>query len=140
MAEPTFETLLEKTFADIKKRREDLRAQKTQIEQELAACERDYRRYQTAHEALEGRFDQLTKAPRQTRESTGSRAKRGSRDALKEQVVELLRRHPNGLRSGEIADALPDGAKQLPNVLSLMKSDGVLTQEQRRGPYKLAAA
>jgi hypothetical protein len=145
MAEPTFETLLEKTFADLKKRREDLRAKKAEIEQELMACERDYRRFQTAQEALEGRFDQLTKAPRKPRESgeKSTRAPRGERGRLMREFHEFIRTQmPTGATSDAVAVEFQKTDKKgrdlVANILSRMKAEGYLTHSGVKGSaYKI---
>jgi hypothetical protein len=141
MAEPELETVLEKRFANIEKRREDLLARRAELDEQLHDVEDEYQRVKTAQEALAGKF-RVTPTERRPRAASGRRAPRGARAELREKIVNLIKGDSDGLTAEGINSALEAHDKkakqQIANVLSSMKADGVLTQEARRGPYKLA--
>ena len=139
MAAATFESLLDKEFAEVQKTREDLLAKRAEIEEQLHAIDQRFTNLKNAQAALQGKWTPPTGAPRtrKPRTESGPRAPRGSREQLKSQIIALLKEHPQGLISSQIADELPDGAKQIPNVLSILKNDGKIKQDARRGPYYL---
>jgi hypothetical protein len=139
----TLEALIEKEFTEVQKAKEDLLAKRAEIDQQIAALDLRIRAAENYRATLEGKFVAQQSLPlgpkaRMSRQQAGSRAPRaprGSREHIKNQIVELLTQHPEGLIAGQIIDQLTDYAKQLPNVLSLMKKDGVIHQEAKRGPY-----
>ena len=138
MAEPTFETVIDKRFEDIQKRREDLLARRAEIEEELRAVEDEYRRVKNAQAALQGKWAPTGEPrARKPRAASGPRAPRGARAELRTKIIELLKQHPTGLVSNQIAEKLPESVKQLPNVLSALKSEGLIQQKGRRAPYHL---
>ena len=73
------------------------------------------------------------------RKTAGARAPRGSREELKNKITELLKQHSEGLVASQITTAIPEGTKQIPNVLSIMKKAGLIKQEARRGPYFISS-
>jgi hypothetical protein len=113
-----------------------LLAKRAEIDGQLEALDLRIRAAEIYRATREGRFS-LPASGRKTRASS-TRAPRGSREQLKRQILDLLKQHPEGLVSNQICASLPEGAKQIPNVLSVMKKDGVLDQEARRGPYRIA--
>jgi hypothetical protein len=139
----TLEALIEKEFAEVERAREELLAKRDEIDQELAALER--RRYaaQSYKDALEGKLPAAEPRARRTREAPAPRGRRGSREQLRGQIVDLVRQHPEGLTADQINRSLnatdPKQKQQIANVLSLLKKDGILRQEQRRGPYIASA-
>jgi hypothetical protein len=52
-------------------------------------------------------------------------------------------KHPEGLAADQINQSMnatdPKQKQQIANVLSLLKKEGALHQEQRRGPYTASA-
>jgi hypothetical protein len=130
------QSLIEKEYQEVQKAREELLAKRAEIDEQLEALDLRIRAAEIYRATLEGRFSPPASA-RKTRASS-TRAPRGSREELKKQILDLLKQHPEGLVSNQITVALPRGAKQIPNVLSVMKKDGVLDQEARRGPYRVA--
>ena len=134
----TLESLIEKEFQEVQKTREDLLAKRAEIDEQLVALDLRIRAAENYRATLQGRFNPTAPKSRKPRESSsGSRAPRGSREALKNQIVALLKQHPEGMVSSQITAAFPDQVKAIPNLLNLMKKDGVLHQEARRGPYSL---
>jgi hypothetical protein len=136
----TLEAVIEKEFQEVEKARQELLAKRKEIEEQLKALDLRLQAAINYRATLEGKFS----APRQerkSRESTGSRAPRGTRDRVKQRILELMKQHPEGLASDQISSAL--GAteakqkQQIANLLSLLKKDGALHQEARRGPYAL---
>jgi chromosome segregation ATPase len=142
MAEPTLETMFDKRFADIQKRREDLLAKRTEIEEQLHAVEDEYQRVKTAQEALAGKF-KATPAERKPR-ATSTRAPRGARAELRQKLYDLIGQFPEGLTAEGINSELqatdPKEKQKIANVLSLMVKDRVLTWGGRRQPYRLGPA
>ena len=63
-----------------------------------------------------------------------------SRAKIREQIIDLLQQ--GSLTAEAINNELratdPKQKQKIANVLSLMKQEGAITQEQRRGPYTLA--
>jgi hypothetical protein len=140
MAEPTLETLFEKRFADLEKRREDLLARRAQVEQELHEIEDEYQRVKTAQLALQGKFVPREERARKTR-APSTRAPRGERGKLRETLAELVGQSPDGVTAQAIYQELgaTDAKEKRPidAALNAMKKEGTLLQERRRGPYRL---
>jgi hypothetical protein len=133
------EAVIEKEVADVQKAREELLAKREEIDNELLSLDRRLHAAQTYQAALQGKLPTAEPRTRRPRESSGPRARRGSREHLKNQIVELVSKHPAGLAADEINQSLdatdPKQKQQIANVLSLLKKEGALHQEQRRGPY-----
>jgi hypothetical protein len=139
----TLEALIEKEFAEVQKAREALIAKREEIDQELLALDRRLYAAQTYQAALQGKLPTGEPRTRKPREKSAQRGRRGSREQLKSQIVDLVRQHPTGLAADQINQSLnatdPKLKQQIANVLSLLKKDGLLRQEQRRGPYTASA-
>ena len=137
------EAVIEKEFAEVQKAREELLAKREEIDQELLVLERRLYAAQTYQAALQGKLPTAEPRTRKPRESSAPRARRGSREQLKTQIVDLVRQHPTGLATDQINQSLnatdSKQKQQIANVLSLLKKDGLLRQEQRRGPYTASA-
>ena len=141
----TLEALIEKEFTEVQKAREDLLAKRAEIDKELADLDLRIRAAENYRATLEGKFVApvpLTAGPRsrKPRQEAAPRAARGSREHVKNQIVQLLHEHSEGLVASQITDALADYAKQIPNILSLMKKEGAIHQDARRGPYYIPGA
>jgi hypothetical protein len=131
----TFETFITEERERLQKVREDCLSKRAEIDEQIAAADRELYAINAYEQAKQGKLPTEPRA-RKPRAS-GDRAPRGSREALKNQIVALLKRHPEGMVSSQITAAFPDQVKAIPNLLNLMKKDGVLHQEARRGPYSL---
>ena len=136
------EALIEKEFQEVQKTREDLLAKREEIDEQLKALDLRLRAAENYRATLEGHFTPpRSRTPRIPR-ATGVRAPRGSREQLKQQIRELIGKFPGGLTAEAINHELratdPKQKQKIANVLSLMKQEGAITQEQRRGPYTLA--
>jgi hypothetical protein len=139
----TLEALIEKEFAEVQKAREELLAKREEIDQQLVALDRRLYAAETYKAVLEGKLPAAEPRTRKPREASGPRGRRGSREQLKSRIVDLVRQHPTGLAADQINQSLnatdPKQKQQIANVLSLLKKDGLLRQEHRRGPYKASA-
>jgi hypothetical protein len=139
----TLEALIEREFEQVGKEREGLLAKRAEIDEQLRALDRRLEAATNYKATLEGKFTRPTQGPRKPRAPSTGRAPRGARAELRKQIEELVRQFPEGLTAEGInseLQATDTKAKQkIANVLSLMKADGVLLQEARRGPYKIAA-
>jgi hypothetical protein len=141
MAEATPESVIEIEFQKVEKTREGLLAKRAEIDEQLQEVDQRFTNLSNALAALQGKFTPPTRGTRGPSEQrkfrvvSGGRASRGSREALKTRILDLLKQNPTGLISSQIASALPEGAKQIPNVLSLLKADGKITQDAKRGPW-----
>jgi hypothetical protein len=134
MAAAHLESVIEKEYQEVEKARKELLAKRAEIDEQLEALNLRILAAENYRATLEGRFS----PPRERKpRATSTRAPRGSREELKKQIVDLLKQHPEGLVSNQITAAIPEGTKQIPNVLSLMKKEGLLHQEARRGPYAI---
>jgi hypothetical protein len=133
-------SLIEKEFQDVEKERQELMAKREEIEEQLRALDRRLQAAINCRATLEGKFPAPTRQ-RKPRETTGTRAPRGSRDQVKRRILDLMKQHPDGLVSDQINSALgttdPKQRQRIANLLSLLKKDGELHQEARRGPYSL---
>ena len=140
----TLEALIEREFEQVGKERDDLLAKRAEIDEQLRALDRRLEAATNYKATLEGKFTRPTQTPRRPRApSTGRAPRGGARAELRKQIEELVRQFPEGLTAEGInseLQATDTKAKQkIANVLSLMKADGLLLQEARRGPYKIAA-
>jgi DNA gyrase/topoisomerase IV subunit A len=139
MAEATPESVIEIEFQKVEKTREGLLTKRAEIDQQLQEVEQRFTNLRNALAALQGKFTPPTRGPseqRKSRTSSSGRAPRGSREQLKTRISDLLKQHPEGLVANQITTALPD--KGIPNLLSLMKKERIISQEARRGPYRIA--
>jgi hypothetical protein len=133
MAEATPESVIEIEFQKVKKTREGLLKQLQEVEQRFTNL-------RNALAALQGKFTPPTRGtpgPLEQRKPRASSAPRGSREQLKTRITDLLKQHPEGLVANQITTAIPD--KGVPNLLSLMKKEGTISQEARRDPYRIAS-
>lgn len=136
----TFETFIAEERERINKEREGLLAKRAEIDQQIAASDRELAAITAYEQVKQGKAIQgHLPLQARTRRASGVRAPRGAREEIKRKIIDLVREHPEGLVSSQIAEALPDYAKQIPNVLSILKKDGALHQEARRGPYYIPA-
>ncbi len=137
------EAAIERELAEVQKVRQELLAKREEIDKELLTLDRRLRAAHTYQAALQGKLPTAEHRPRKPRETSGPRAPRGSREQLRTQIVELVRQHPTGLAADQINESLnatdTKHKQQIANVLSILKKDGVLRQEQRRGPYIASA-
>ena len=131
MTEATPESVIESEFQKVEKTREGLLTKRAEIDQQLQEVEQRFTNLRNALAALQGKF-----TPRKSRTSSSGRAPRGSREQLKTRISDLLKQHPEGLVANQITTAIPD--KGIPNLLSLMKKERIISQEARRGPYRIA--
>ena len=140
MAAATLESIIEKEFAEVQKTRAELLAKRAEIDEQLSALDLRIRAAENYRATLEGRFNATPTRDRKPR-APSTRAPRGAREELKTKIIDVLKTRQEGLVSDQINQAL--GAteqkerQQIANVLSLMKKDGALQQEARRGPYSL---
>ena len=134
----TLEALIEKEFENVKKEREDLLAKRQEIEKQLEALDRRLLAAQNYQATLQGKLPLAEPRSRRPRESSGPRAPRGSREALKNQMVDHIKKHPEGLVTSQIAAAFPE-VQGLGNILSLLKKEGRIHQDAKRGPYYIAS-
>jgi hypothetical protein len=146
MPEPTFQSLLEKEYADLEKTLEDLRGKRAEIDQQIDQAEERFTRLRDAQAILEGKHITQRRLAKGTTEAAARRARapRGERGKLREQIKDIVAQHPDGLAAEginqELGATTPKDKQRIANVLSLMKNEGILTQAQRRGPYKLGAS
>jgi Skp family chaperone for outer membrane proteins len=138
----TLESLIEREFEQVGKEREDLMAKRAEIDDALRALDRRLEAAANYKATLEGTFTRRT-AERRPRARSSTRAPRGARAELRTRIIDLIKQFPDGLTAEGINNELqatdPKEKQKIANVLSLMKQDGQITQEQRRGPYKVAA-
>ena len=138
----TLEALIEKEFQDVQKTREDLLAKKQEIDNQLRALDLRLQAALNYRATLEGKFAQAVTRSRKQRTKTGTRAPRGARAKLRNQIIEIVKGFPNGITAERINTELqaidPKARQRIANLLSKMKTDGALLQEGRRSPYKLA--
>jgi (p)ppGpp synthase/HD superfamily hydrolase len=138
-----FQDYVEKEFAEVQKARGELLAKRKEIDEQLLELENRLDAAQTYKAMRERKLRAPESRTRRTREAPAARGRRGSREQLKGQIVDLVRQHPQGLAADQINRSLnvtdPKQKQQVANVLSLLKKDGVLRQEQRRGPYTASA-
>jgi hypothetical protein len=135
----TPETTFQEWRTQFSKQREDLLAKRAEIDEQIAEIDKELHAIHAYEQAKAGRGfrPQTERKPR----APSTRAPRGSREELKTKIIDVLKNHQEGLVSDQINQAL--GAteqkekQQIANVLSLMKKDGMLHQEARRGPYSL---
>jgi hypothetical protein len=138
MVKPTFETFIAEERERLQKAKEDLLSKRQEVDEQLTAADRELQAIAAYEQAKQGKFPFREPRTRKPKDSAGPRAPRGSREQLKSRIVELVKQHPTGLTSRQITDALDSTvAKQLPNLLSLMKKEGALAQEGRGGPYSI---
>jgi hypothetical protein len=134
----TFEQFVEEERARLTKTREECLAKRQEIDEEIAAVDRELDAIAAYEQVKRGKASTLSQQPR-ARRTSGARAPRGSREHLKNQIIELVSKHPEGLVSDQINRSLnitdPKQKQQLATVLALLKKEGALHQEQRRGPY-----
>jgi hypothetical protein len=139
MAKPTFETFIAEERERLQKAKKDLLSKRQEIDDELRAADRELHAIAAYEQAKQGKGSFAALRARRPRDSSGPRVPRGSRDQLKTQIVALVKQHPEGLVSDQINQSLSaSDAKakaSIAAVLSLLKKDGTLHQEQRRGPY-----
>jgi hypothetical protein len=137
------EAAIEKEFAEVQKAREEILAKREELDKELVELDRRLYAAQTYQAALQGKLPTAGPRTRTTRESSGPRARRGSREQLRTQIVDLVRQHASGLAADQINQSLnatdPKQKQQIANVLSLLKKDGLIRQDHRRGPYTASA-
>ena len=133
MATGTLETLIEREYETVRKEREDLLAKRTEIDQQLTALDRRLEAAANYKATLEGKFARPTQGARKPRAPSTGRAPRGARAELRGKIIALLQQHPEGLVANQITAAIPD--KAVPNLLSLMKKQGDITQDAKRGPW-----
>jgi hypothetical protein len=137
------EAAIEREFAEVQKARDELLAKRNEIDQELLALDRRLYAAQTYRAALQGKLPTSEPRTRKPRETSGARARLGSREHLKNQILEIVSQHPEGLVADQINRSLnvtdPKQKQQIANVLTLLKKEGALHQEQRRGPYTASA-
>jgi hypothetical protein len=139
MAEPTIKRVIEREFAEVQKSREDLLAKRAEIDDQLRALDRRLEAATNYKATLEGKF-RTSFSERKTR-APSTRAPRGDRAKLKEKILDLLRQGELTAEAinSELQATEPKEKQKIANVLSLMKQNGAITQEQRRGPYTIAA-
>jgi hypothetical protein len=143
MAEATPESVIEIEFQKVEKTREGLLAKRAEIDEQLQEVDQRFTNLSNALAALQGKFTPPTRGTRGPSEQrkfrvvSGGRAPRGSREQLKTRITDLLKQHPEGLVANQITTAIPD--KGVPNLLSLMKKEGTISQEARRDPYRIAS-
>jgi hypothetical protein len=141
----TTETLRERETEEARKKLDDLRAKRAEIDTQIEQAELLIQAWTNFQDTLAGKF-KLPVAheplPTPKRIPSTSRAPRGSREQLKTQIIDLVRQFPEGITAEGINAELQATDKKakaaIAAVLSLMKTDGVLTLEKRRGPYKIA--
>ena len=134
----TFESLLEKEFADVQKQREDILAKQAEIAEQLHAVEERFTRLKNAQAALQGTLH--IGAPKEPKaRAKGTRAPRGKRGEMREQIVALVGQFPNGLTAEGIYSELqadtPKAKQAIANLLVGMKKDNLIAQAVKRGPY-----
>ena len=138
MAAATFESAFATAFQEAETTLKELHAKREEIDQQIEAAEERFTRLRNAQAALEGKLSlPAAVKERKTRASSGTRAKRGSRDTIRDQIINLLKQHPEGMVSNQITSVVTD--KAVPNLLSLMKKEGGIRQSARRGPYFISS-
>ena len=134
----TPETTFQEWREQFAKQREELFAKREEIDQQIDAIDRELAAI-TAYEQVK-RGKPLQKE--RTR-SPSTRAPRGARAEIRAKILDFLK----DLSEGATAEAInaelqatdPKEKQKIANVLSLMKGEGLLSQEARHGPYKVAA-
>jgi chromosome segregation ATPase len=96
MAAATFESTLAAAFQEAETTLRDLHAKRAEIDQQIEAAEERFTRLRNAQAALEGKLSLPAAKERKTHASSGARAKRGSRDKVKDQISNFLKQHPEG--------------------------------------------
>lgn len=90
----TFEAFIDKERARLKERREEVIAKRSELDNELQSIERELHAIETYERAKSG------KAPR----GSGRAGRRGTgrRGEKRQKVLDLIKRHPNGLSRKDI--------------------------------------
>lgn len=124
---------------DLTRMREEVANRIRQEEEQLATIDRGIAGINQALATLTGKAaPTAARAPRTTRpRGEGGEGKRAM-------VLDLIRRHPEGLTAGQINEALEAQEKAqkqaIANALAALKSEGLIAQAQKRGPYTVADA
>ena len=139
-----FEEFMAQERERLTKEREEIFNQQQELEDKLQAIVREL----AAIEAYESVKAGKTSTPATTAQPAKRRgpapgAKRGEGGGRRAAVLDLIRRHPQGITAGEISEQLnatdKTGKQAVANALSVMKGEGLITQAQKRGPYTIAA-
>jgi hypothetical protein len=142
MAKPTFETFIQEERERLAKTREALLAKRAEIDDQLSAADRELYAITAYEQAKQGKLP-TAQGPRKPR-APSTRAPRGERGKLREQIKELVASFSDGLAPEGIMQELGADTEQTKRpihaALNAMKNDGTLSQERKRGPYKLAPA
>ena len=106
----TFEQFIGEERARLQKVREDSLAKRKELDEQIAAVDRELQAI-TAYEQVKlGKAPGVTQEPK-ARRTAGARAPRGSREELKNKITELLKQHSEGLVASQITTAIPEGGK-----------------------------
>jgi hypothetical protein len=130
-------SVIEREFQEVQKTREDLLAKRAEIDEQLKGLDLRLKAAENYRATLAGKFNDppASRTRRPTRRA-------GSREELRQMIVEAVKQHPEGMVSDQINSALgvtdPKQKQQVANLLSLLKKEGVIQQEARRGPYVAA--
>src|SRR4051794_30447116 len=126
----TFEAMIQKERERLTKLREDAQARLEEINEEIAAIDREFEAIE-AYERVKAGKAQKAGGPEQ---SGRQRARKGARQ---QELLDLIKRNPDGLTRREILDELGfKGDKKAEasasNALNGMKKRGQLRSEGRR--------
>lgn len=143
MAE-TFEQFIERERERLTKEREEIFDQQHALEEKLQGITRELAAIDAYTSVKSGRAAPAAapmRKPRATSTPTGRKPRESGKRA---EVLDLIRRTPEGLTSAEIAERLnandKTGKQSVANALTNLKNDGLISQAQRRGPYTIAPA
>lgn len=142
MSDETFEAFIAKERERLTKEREQLFDQQHEIEQRLAAINAEMNAINAYQAVKEGK--PLPSAPppaaERARVPDAPRRARGEGGAVRQQVLDLIRRAGDGgITSGDLTAALQmddkAGRQAVANALMSLKKEGSVQQAGRRQPY-----
>jgi hypothetical protein len=140
-----FQSQFDELFDQAEKRLKDLQAERDALDVKIREAEQLHTNIRNAQAALQGKWAPSTTASKERKpRAPSTRAPRGARAELRNQITELLRNSPQGLTAEGINSELQASSKnekqRIANVLSAMKREGLIVWDGRRSPYKLAPA
>lgn len=122
----TFETFVEQERERLGKARDAALARQKEIDDELAAIDRELLAIAAYEQAKRGKLPAKPRAPRQP----GRRGKR-------ETVLEEVKKHPDGITRAELLEVMnlkgdKSGEQFVSNALSALKQDGKLSVDGKK--------
>lgn len=124
--EQTFEAFVEKERTRLGKRREELLAKQTELQQQLDNIDRELAAITAYADVKAGKVPASSSAPRKPRApSTG---RKGSK---REAVLEIIRANPSGIAPKTIIEQLGADDHTVHNALNALKKQNLVVSENR---------